>query len=261
MYFIFFIISFLASIVGSICGIGGGIIIKPVLDAFGYFDVSSISFLSGSTVLAMSTVSVMLHLKTDRHVIRLSLSTPLAIGAAFGGILGKYLFQYFYLLLPDNNKIGAIQAFILVLLTLGTLIYTLMSHKIKTHHLQNKLAVSLVGLTLGLLSSFLGIGGGPINLILLEYCFSIKHKEAAVNSLYIIMISQFTSLISTILSKSLPEFDILIIIIMVFAGITGGMLGSKLHKKISSQNGQRLFIGLMAVIIGISIYNIFRFVC
>ena len=35
MYLLFFIISFGASIIGAICGIGGGVIIKPVLDASG----------------------------------------------------------------------------------------------------------------------------------------------------------------------------------------------------------------------------------
>ena len=29
---LFFVVSFFASIVGAICGIGGGVIIKPVLD-------------------------------------------------------------------------------------------------------------------------------------------------------------------------------------------------------------------------------------
>lgn len=32
---IFIVVCFLASTVGCICGIGGGVIIKPVLDAFG----------------------------------------------------------------------------------------------------------------------------------------------------------------------------------------------------------------------------------
>lgn len=36
----------------------GAVIIKPVLDAVGVMSVSSISFLSGCTVLAMSVVSV-----------------------------------------------------------------------------------------------------------------------------------------------------------------------------------------------------------
>ncbi len=58
MYIIFFIISFGACIVGAICGIGGGVIIKPVLDAFGVLSVSAISFLSGCTVLAMTCYSV-----------------------------------------------------------------------------------------------------------------------------------------------------------------------------------------------------------
>ena len=55
---LFFAVSFIASIVGAICGIGGGVIIKPVLDLFGWASVSAISFLSGCTVLAMSCYSV-----------------------------------------------------------------------------------------------------------------------------------------------------------------------------------------------------------
>ena len=57
VYILFFVISFLASIAGAICGIGGGVIIKPLLDSFGLMDVKTISFLSGCTVLAMSTYS------------------------------------------------------------------------------------------------------------------------------------------------------------------------------------------------------------
>ena len=46
-------IAFGASIVGAICGIGGGVIIKPLLDAFGIASVAEISFLSGCTVLSI----------------------------------------------------------------------------------------------------------------------------------------------------------------------------------------------------------------
>lgn len=259
MYFLFFIVSFLASVVGAICGIGGGVIIKPVLDTMGILSVSSISFLSGCTVLAMSTISVSQNFRRDRHSISLQLSTPLAIGAVLGGILGKYLFQYAYVLLPDNNKVGALQAFVLLIITLGTLVYTINSKKIRTHHLHNKPLISLVGIILGLLSSFLGIGGGPINLVLLEYCFSIDHKKAAANSLYIIMFSQLASLISTIVTNTLPAFEVMAIIIMVLSGLLGGMLGSRLQQRLSAQNGQRLFIALMIVMIAINLGNIYRF--
>lgn len=38
-YLLFLIVNFLASVVGAICGIGGGVIIKPVLDLFGLASV------------------------------------------------------------------------------------------------------------------------------------------------------------------------------------------------------------------------------
>ena len=46
MELLFFEISFLASIIGGICGIGGGIIIKPALDLSGLASIATISFLS-----------------------------------------------------------------------------------------------------------------------------------------------------------------------------------------------------------------------
>ena len=40
IYILFGFICFCASIIGAICGIGGGVIIKPVLDAFGQWHPS-----------------------------------------------------------------------------------------------------------------------------------------------------------------------------------------------------------------------------
>lgn len=51
---IIMIVCFFSSVVGAICGIGGGVIIKPVLDATGIMEVATASFLSGCTVLSMS---------------------------------------------------------------------------------------------------------------------------------------------------------------------------------------------------------------
>ena len=49
-----FLIGLLASTIGAICGIGGGVIIKPAIDILGLTDVSSTSFLSSCTVLMMT---------------------------------------------------------------------------------------------------------------------------------------------------------------------------------------------------------------
>ena len=53
MSMVAFLVSFLASTAGAICGIGGGVIIKPVLDLFQMASVSTISFLSGCTVCTL----------------------------------------------------------------------------------------------------------------------------------------------------------------------------------------------------------------
>lgn len=259
MYIIFLIVSLFASIAGAICGIGGGVIIKPVLDATGIMGVSSISFLSGCTVLSMSVISVFKAMKKGGSSVNIKIATPLAIGAAIGGVLGKALFQYVYIIFPDENKVGAVQAAVLILITAGTLIYTLNSSKIKTHNLQNIYTCILIGLLLGLLSAFLGIGGGPINIILLAYFFTMDTKQAAINSLYIIMFSQIASLISTVLNHDVPVFDMGILILMVLGGVAGAMLGSKINKKFTSADVEKLFIGLMMIIILINIYNLIKF--
>lgn len=88
MIFIYFFVCFSASAIGAICGIGGGVIIKPVLGATNTMNAVAISFLSGCTVLAMTTYSVgRTCISKKQQVIRLAF--PLAVGAALGGIIGR----------------------------------------------------------------------------------------------------------------------------------------------------------------------------
>ena len=259
MYLLFFVICFGASIIGAICGIGGGVIIKPVLDATGVMDVASISFLSGCTVLSMSTYSVVKGKLSHESNIDSKTGVPLGIGAAIGGIVGKQLFQYLLSLSADKDRVGAIQAICLIIVTVGTLIYTIYKNKIKTHHIKNIVVCLIIGFILGVMSSFLGIGGGPINLVILFFFFSMSTKMAAENSLYIIFFSQITSLVQTLVTSSVPEFEIVILVLMVAGGICGGICGRILNKDIKDTTVDKLFMGLMVVIIFINIYNVFQF--
>lgn len=259
LYFLFWAISFGASIVGAICGIGGGVIIKPTLDAFGVLSVSSISFLSGCTVLAMTCYSVLKSRLSGESLIDLRIGTPLAVGAAIGGVVGKNMFQMLSGMFENKNMVGAVQAGCLMIITLGTLIYTIKKDKIKTMQVKNMLVCVVIGLVLGIFSSFLGIGGGPINLVVLFYFFSMDTKTAAQNSLYIILFSQITSLLNTLITHTVPEFSVVLLALMTVGGILGGMCGRKINKKIDTNVVDKLFIVLMAVIIGINIYNIYQF--
>ena len=259
LYLIFLGVSFGASVVGAICGIGGGVLIKPILDAFGVLSVASISFLSGCTVLSMSCYSVLKARLSKESLVDLKTGTPLARGAAIGGVTGKMMFQYLSDMFTNKDQVGAIQAVCLLMITLGTMIYTLKKDQIKTLHVQNPLVCIAIGLVLGICSSFLGIGGGPINLVVLFYFFSMDTKTAAQNSLYIILFSQITSLVNTLITHTVPEFEVGLLILMVGGGILGGAAGRIVNKRMDVNMVNKLFIGLMAVIMLICAYNIYQF--
>lgn len=257
---IIILVCFFSSVVGAICGIGGGVIIKPVLDATGIMEVTTASFLSGCTVLSMSVVSFYKNLKNGKQAsFNKSFACILTLGSVLGGITGKSLFQKLTEGLTEKNTIGAIQAVVLLIITVGTLIYTINKHRITTKRVESRIVVFVVGIMLGIMSSFLGIGGGPINLIVLFYFFSMETKEAALYSIFIILFSQVSSLISTMLSRQVPKFSAEVLLVMVACGVLGGIVGAKINKKMTNSTVDKLFMCLMGIIIFVNIYNIVRY--
>ncbi len=259
LYTVFAAVSLLASAAGAVCGIGGGVLIKPVLDAFGVLDVASISFLSGLTVLSMSAYSVAKARVGGSCLVEKKTGTFLALGAAIGGVWGKTMFQCLAGMAGDREQVGAVQALCLFFVTLGTFIYTLEKKRIKTHRVSGGFACLLIGLVLGVLSSFLGIGGGPINLVVLYFFFSMDTKAAAQNSLYIILFSQAASLLNSLATKTVPPCDLGLLAAMVACGILGGAAGRWMNRRMDGEMVNRLFKGLMLLIMAVCIYNTLRF--
>ena len=124
MELICFFVSFLSSAVGAICGIGGGVVIKPVLDFVQMGSAGMINFLSGCTVLSMSLYSVGKAMLNRDGKVNLAIGTPLALGATLGGVAGKKLFAMVNAFFPNGAMVGGVQAAILALITVGTLLYT-----------------------------------------------------------------------------------------------------------------------------------------
>jgi len=255
MDILFLIVSFGASIIGAICGIGGGIIIKPLLDLSGLASLSTIGFFSCCTVFSMSLYNVSRSLFAKNNVIDTDTGTPLAIGAALGGVLGNKAFDFVRLFVGSDAVTLTTQSACLLLLTVGTLIYTVKKSKITPRPTESKIACLVIGLILGAFSSFLGIGGGPFNLVVLHYFFAMESKKAAANSLYIILFSQATNLLVTIIGGKVPDFSVMALCLMICGGVCGGIVGRKISAKIDNRTVDKLFIMLMCVIILICCYN------
>lgn len=250
-----FCIAFFASSIGAISGIGGGIIIKPVLDAFSVFGISTITFLSGCTVLSMSGFSLILN-KKNRVSLELKISGLLATGSIIGGLLGKFLFNIYLSNTSSANNIKILQSIILIFLTFGVFIFSLNKKKIKPHNVENIFVILIIGLVLGVTGSFLGIGGGPINLLVLFLFFSMDAKTSAINSLFIIFFSQLSSLLLTIFSNSIPDFSLTILILMILGGISGATTGMAISKRVSTVFVERLYILILISIMILCVKNI-----
>ena len=248
-----FLIALLSSAVGAICGIGGGVVIKPVMDMFRIDSVAAISFLS------MSCYTVGRAMLAGEGRVDVKTGTPLALGAALGGLAGKALFTAVKDLFQQSDMVGAVQSACLAVITLGTLAYTLCKARIHTHRLTAPAACCAVGLALGICSSFLGIGGGPINLVVLYYLFSMDTRTAAANSLYIILFSQLASLLATLIAGTIPDLQLMMLVWMIAGGIGGGIIGRACSRRMDDRAVEKLFMGLMGVIIAISLFNCFRF--
>ena len=251
-------VSLFASVIGAIAGIGGGVIIKPVLDALGVMEVASISFLSGCTVLSMSAYNASRSLLSGDRGLKKEIAFPLGIGAAAGGVLGKYLFSLISSLFENASRVGAVQSACLTVITLLTLVYTLKPSVLPAYRVKSPVVSVLSGLTLGLISAFLGIGGGPINLMALSVLYSMNMKDAAANSLMVIFLSQLASLISTIATRSVPEFSLLMLILMAACGILGGVIGRIFNKRLTADQVRTIYLLAIIVIILLSIRN---FIC
>jgi uncharacterized membrane protein YfcA len=253
------IVSLLATTTGAISGIGGGIIIKPVYDAFSGLPISTINFMSGCTVFSMSIVSL---LKSRNSGVKLDKvkSTTLALGAAVGGIIGKQVFQLTRAIFKNDNLIGAGQAIILIIMTLYVFWFIKNKEKIIMKNVENLGIAAIIGFSLGMISAFLGIGGGPINIAILAYFFNMDSKTCSLNSIYIIFFSQTTSLLTTFITKTVPTYNSMDLIFMIIGGIAGGFIGSTISKRLSNKGVDKIFSVVLIVILMICTYNFFRFI-
>jgi uncharacterized membrane protein YfcA len=248
--------SFISSVIGAISGIGGGIIIKPVMDLVSPFGIETNNFLAGSTVFAMACVSLFTRRSEWVNCKNTRWGTALALGSAIGGIAEKKIFSSVLVSIGDST--GLIQSLMIILLTIFVLIYMVNKKNIKPREASSRLLGCLLGLVLGLLSSFLGIGGGPINIMVISYFFNADIKTTGIYSLYTICLSQLSSISLSFITGKMPVIPIEILIIMITGGITGGLLGTRIVSSLKKEQVNSFFCIVLVLVILVSSYNIIK---
>lgn len=233
-------------------------IIKPVLDMLGHFDVPTIALLSSATVFSMSATSLIKAIRIG-VTIKWKVSSNLALGSIMGGIIGKSIFNYLIAYVNNDEFIGFIQSGMLALLLLIIFILVRNMKNLNAFHVQNPLMIFLVGSGLGVLSSFLGIGGGPLNVAVLYLVFSMNVKNTMINSIFIIFFSQLSTLFTVGLTTGFSIYDTSMLGYMIIGGILGGVIGTAAADKVSNNKVESIFNVTIILILFINVYNMIRY--
>lgn len=255
---IYSVIVLCATMIGAITGLGGGIIIKPAFDFVGMDTTSMISVYSTVAVFTMCLVSIYKRSRLGFHVHK-NIALGLAFGSIVGGKIGDAVFLW-AVEKVDSSLVSASQSIILFLLLGGIILFTLNKGKINTLEVSNLFAIVTIGLLVGIISVYLGIGGGPLNIALLVYFFSMKAKDAAAYSILMIFFAQIIKMGTVIRDfEKYNNVSLVILAIAIFA-VLGGWIGTKIQSKLSHEAVEKMYLGLMVVLLLMNAINIFKFI-
>jgi uncharacterized membrane protein YfcA len=255
--FIYFFIVFFACTLGAVSGIGGGIIIKPIMDAIGALPVATINALSSITVLTMTTVSI---IETRRNAkdIPWKIIFSFAAGSIIGGISGQRFLAAFLEHTANDIYVSIAQSGLQFGLTFLVIIYQLNRTRVRKYRVNNPLFMTLVGGVMGIIAAFLSIGGGLFNKPLLVILLSLSAKSAAYTSLCVIFFAQSANVITMGLTNHFAFVDVHVLVFMVAGAILGGSAGSYIATHVNEKYFERLFMFTLLVIFVLNGYNFFR---
>ena len=133
------------------------------------------------------------------------------------------------------------------------------ANKPKSLNSKSKVVAVIAGLFLGVISSFLGIGGGPMNVAIIIFLFGYGMKTASICSLAIIIFSQATKIITMTVEGGVGIFNVEILIFVMVASVLGAFIGRFITKKISEKGAKVCFLCAQIIIVGLCIYNLVKY--
>lgn len=252
-----------AGVIGAVLGVGGGIIIVPVLTlAFGY-DIRIAVASSLVAVVASSTAAGSVYLGRGLTHLKLAmlLETTTTMGAIAGGLIAMFI---------SPDVVTGIFGFLLIMISalmfrrspvLATDAieapttaepYTMTGSYLDLF--ENKLILFTIrripfGLAAsffaGSLSGMLGVGGGFIKVPVMNLAMNVPMKVATATSNFMIGVTAISSLFIYWGSDYLQP---LIACPVALGVVAGALFGAKVSQKFSPEMLKRIFAGLLLVV-------------
>jgi uncharacterized membrane protein YfcA len=240
--------SFLAGLIGSLTGLGGGIIVTPVLILLFHINIHAAMGASLISVIATSSGTSALYLRDSFANIRIGLflETAAVIGAIIGalliGLISKSLLAgvfsiillvsaYFTLRRQENLEHYPESDALALKFNLDG--YYPLKNQMTHYTVQNTpLAWLVMGLA-GVLSGLLGIGSGTLKVLAMDQLLRIPYKVSTTTSNFMIGITA-TASVGVYLAQGYiqPQIAFPVMIGVLMGAFSGAFLLPHLHTKL-----------------------------
>lgn len=267
-----FISSIAAGLLGSLTGLGGGVVLTPVLVLFLGVPIEYAVGASLISTIATSASSGSRYLRIGLAHMRVAIS--LELGTTTGAIVGAYL-EYLIVKSHLTNILDIVFGIVLIFSILPS--FMKMStevpiYKEKVPTLSQKLKhygsyydealkmevryygvryyFGLLGMFIaGLISGLLGIGSGALKVLAMDWGMNLPFKVTTATSSFMIGVTAATS---AGINWALGIINLLIVGVAIPGIFLGATLGSKYLNKLRSRRVRQIFT-LMLILLGIQL--------
>jgi hypothetical protein len=236
------LLGFAAGVLGSMIGLGGGIVVVPVLTFLGFAPTLAASnslFAAFSNAIA-STISY-----SKQKRIEYSLGLKFGLLSIPGTILGA-------LISAEITSSLFKVLFGIVLLASSVYIFSKRKMEPKTYTISKQILLLSAGASFfaGIISSLFGIGGGLVFVPLMIVVIGISMKIAAPTSQFILL---FASAAGMIAHTFLGHPDFYQALLLAAGAFGGGFVGSKLSLEVSEKK-LKIVVSAVMIIAAIKLF-------
>ncbi len=268
--FLLFGLGGLVGVLSGMFGVGGGFLITPLLFFMGI--PPAVAVATGANQIVASSVSgVLAHLK--RKTVDLRMGTVLLGGGLVGAALGVYVFN----LLKQVGQVDLLVrlCYVVFLGIIGSLMFVESLRALRRskkggppkrrHHgwvhglpLKMRFRTSglyisaippvMVGLSVGVLSAIMGVGGGFILVPAMIYLLGMPTKVVVGTSLFqIIFVTAFTTMLHAVTNYTV---DILLALVLLIGGVIGAQFGTAFGTRLKAEQLRILLASLVLLVCG-----------
>ena len=259
------ILSIAAGLIGSLFGLGGGIIVVPVLTILYGMPSAEAAAVSLVAIVAISSTSASSLIKNRMTNVRigLRLEVAAAAGAVVGAVIALYVQSW---VLATCFAIVLIYSAVYMLLRPERLIQhdgppsadSFVYRDAKTdedirYNVQN-VGTGMIGfMAAGITSALSGVGGGTIKIPVMNVHMRIPMKVATATSSYVIGITAFSGAVVYLLSGVL---DIETAAFVTIGAFVGSFMGLKILPRINAYSMRRYFSVLLLFLASVMLLRV-----